>query len=142
MPVWTSSPPRTPGSDDVEIAPGHTVSECERIFGGSQSDGSGGFGPALSDTAIRVDNLSKSFRLEHQVKHDSLLETISHACTVLFNRTQRRDSSLASSEEEFWALKNVSFKIQRGEALGIIGRNGAGKSTLLKIISRITRPRA
>jgi lipopolysaccharide transport system ATP-binding protein len=93
----------------------------------------------LSDTAIRVDNLSKSFRLKHQVKHDSLRETISHACTVLFNRTQRRDSSLASSEE-FWALKNVSFKIQRGEALGIIGRNGAGKSTLLKIISRITRP--
>ena len=93
----------------------------------------------MSDTAIRVDNLSKSFRLEHQVKHDSLLETISHACTVLFNRTQRRDSSLASSEE-FWALTNVSFEVQPGEALGIIGRNGAGKSTLLKIISRITRP--
>ena len=93
----------------------------------------------MSDTAIRVDNLSKSFRLKHQVKHDSLRETISHACTVLFNRTQRRDSSLASSEE-FWALKNVSFEIQPGEALGIIGRNGAGKSTLLKIISRITRP--
>ena len=93
----------------------------------------------MSDTAIRVDNLSKSFRIKHQVQHDSLRETISHACTVLFNRTQRRDSSLASSEE-FWALKNVSFKIQRGEALGIIGRNGAGKSTLLKIISRITRP--
>ena len=93
----------------------------------------------MSDTAIRVDNLSKSFRLKHQVKHDSLRETISHACTVLFNRTPRRDSSLASSEE-FWALKNVSFEVQQGEALGIIGRNGAGKSTLLKIISRITRP--
>jgi len=89
----------------------------------------------LSDTAICVDSLSKSFRLQHQVKHDSLLEAISH----VFNRTQRRDSSLASSEE-FWALKNVSFEVQPGEALGIIGRNGAGKSTLLKIISRITRP--
>src|SRR4029077_14789638 len=44
------------------------------------------------------------------------------------------------SREDFWALKNVSFEVQRGEVLGIIGRNVAGKSTLLKILSRITEP--
>src|SRR5437868_7141783 len=91
----------------------------------------------MSDVAIRVEGLGKRYRLTHQRPHDTLRDLISDRARRLFGA--RGDSKQSTpSTEWFWALKDVSFEVRKGEVLGIIGRNGAGKSTLLKVLSRIT----
>jgi len=75
-------------------------------------------------SAIIVDNISKKFRIPHEKK-----TTVFQNIVGLIKRQ--------FSYEEFWALKDVSFEVNKGEALGIIGRNGSGKSTLLKILARV-----
>ena len=98
-----------------------------------------------SEPAIRVEGLGKEYRIGgRQEMERGVREVLAEILTSPLRKASRLlrgdASGAANLSERFWALRDLSFSVQPGEVLGIIGRNGAGKSTLLKLLSRITDP--
>jgi len=91
----------------------------------------------MSQVAISVDNISKRYR-KGQTSYHTLREDLYNLTGSLIHLRKRRPED--TDEKHIWALRDVSFRIDQGEKVGIIGRNGSGKTTLLRLLAGITRP--
>src|SRR6478672_10140663 len=91
----------------------------------------------MSDYVVEFDHVYKKFAMGEQ--HTTLRDFVAAGFGKLFGRGKTADPS-ALKKQEFWAVKDLSFHLKKGESMGIIGPNGSGKSTTLKLLSGILRP--
>ena len=97
----------------------------------------------MSDTAVKVENLGKKYVIGHRdVEFDRFNECLTRIGKNILRRLRHplKPYDVSLELEDFWAVRNVSFELKKGDRLGIIGHNGSGKSTTLKMLSRITTP--